>query len=388
MLSAYTGRRDDVADEQAPGRPPTEDLLLDHVELYVEDLDSQVSHWISRFGFTIVGTGGSPRQGFRSTVLRQGRILLVLTQGTNDAHPASAYVHRHGDGVADIALRTSDVAAVFAYAVQRGARPLSEPTPRQGPSVVATATVSGFGNVVHTLVQRDGSEPGGLPGLPDGYLPAEGGIRADADATPQEAPGLVKVDHFAVCVNIGDLDGTVEYYRDVLGFAEIFEERIVVGPQAMLSKVVQSPSGEITFTVIQPDPMADPGQIDEFLKNHDGSGVQHIAFTSGDATCSVRNLSHRGIEFLSAPAAYYELLSRRVSLRKHPVNALRELNILVDEDHGGQLFQVFTRSTHPRRTLFFEIIERLGAETFGSSNIKALYEAVELERQRENGGSW
>jgi 4-hydroxymandelate synthase len=378
-----TGLHDDAPRDDAS----VEDLRLDHVELYVEDLDRKVADWTGGYGFTVVGTAGSPAEGFRSVALRQGRILLVLTESTTDEHPAAAYVHSHGDGVARIALRAPDVAAVFDHAVRNGARPLAEPMRHEGPGVVVTATVSGFGDVVHSLVQRAEED---LSGLPEGFVPVDAAVdgpHAQGGRPSADLPGLVEVDHFAVCVNIGELDDTIAFYRQALGFREIFEERIVVGTQAMLSKVVQSRSGDITFTVIQPDPVADAGQIDEFLKNHDGAGVQHIAFSSDDAARSVRTLGGAGVEFLTTPATYYELLGQRVRLRKHDLAELGELNILVDEDHGGQLFQIFTRSTHARRTLFFEVIERLGAETFGSSNIKALYEAVELERHRENGWS-
>ena len=184
-------------------------------------------------------------------------------------------------------------------------------------------------------------------------------------------------------MKVDELDATVAYYKDAFGFSEIFGERMVIGSQAMLSAVVQSRSGDITFTIIQPDPEAEPGQIDGFLADHDCAGVQHIAFSSDDAAHTVRALARRGVEFLGTPSTYYELLSQRVTQRKHELSVLQELSILVDEDHAGQLFQIFTRSTHSRSTLFFEIIERLGAKTFGSSNIRALYEAVELERQRE-----
>ncbi len=188
------------------------------------------------------------------------------------------------------------------------------------------------------------------------------------------------MDHFAVCLDVGQLDRTVDYYKTAFGFLEIFEEHIVVGSQAMLSKVVQSRTGAVTFTMIQPDPTADPGQIDEFLKNHDGPGVQHIAFAAEDIARSVRTLSSRGVRFLTTPDAYYGRIGERVSLQRHGLDDLRKLNILVDEDHGGQLFQIFTQSAHDRGTIFFEIIERCGAKTFGSANIKALYEAVEAER--------
>lgn len=356
---------------------PVDDLRLDHVEFYVEDLDRARDHWTTRYAFTPVATAQGP--GHRSLALRHGRTLLVLTQGTDDDHPATAYAHQHGDGVARIALRTGDAAAAYAHAVAHGARPLAPPSRHTGSATRATATVSGFGDVVHTLVERDDTDD-----LPPGFelLAADGAERA---AAGPELPELLEIDHFAVCLGVGELADTVAHYREALGFREIFEERIAVGAQAMLSKVVQSRSGDITFTLIQPDPEAEPGQIDDFLKNHGGAGVQHVAFSSSDAAAAVRALADRGVEFLTAPGTYYELLGQRLELRRHGLDTLRALNLLVDEDHGGQLFQIFTRSAHPRRTLFFEVIERLGAQTFGSSNIRALYEAVELEMSRQSG---
>jgi 4-hydroxymandelate synthase len=167
----------------------------------------------------------------------------------------------------------------------------------------------------------------------------------------------------------------------------IFTEHIVVGAQAMNSKVVQSGSGHVTLTLIEPDVSRAPGQIDGFLKNHGGAGVQHIAFTAKDIVSSVDSISSRGIDFLTTPAMYYELLTRRLELAAHSTADLRRLNILVDQDSHGQLFQIFARSVHPRRTFFLEIIERLNARTFGSANIKALYEAVELQRSKDEGAA-
>jgi 4-hydroxymandelate synthase len=163
----------------------------------------------------------------------------------------------------------------------------------------------------------------------------------------------------------------------------IFSEDIVVGAQSMISRVVQSSSGAVTFTLIEPDLSREPGQIDEFLKKHDGSGVQHIAYTSDDIVRSVGSMRSGGVEFLTTPGTYYTLLAERLTARRHTVEDLRDHDILMDEDHDGQLFQIFTRSVHPRRTLFMEVIERAGARTFGSGNIKALYEAVELQRANE-----
>ncbi|MGI5378907.1 4-hydroxyphenylpyruvate dioxygenase [Streptomyces sp. CA-251387] len=347
------------------------DLAIDYVELYVDDLDRAVSAWVDGYAFTVVGTGSFA--GHRGIALRQGRTTLVLTTATSAQHPASAYVATHGDGVADIALRTADVSAAFAAAVAGGAQPVRRPTRHKGDGPRVTAAVSGFGDVVHTLVQR---APGEGPGLPAGFVPVPG-----APDTSGGEVGLLDVDHLAVCLDAGDLDTTARFYQRTLGFREIYQERIVVGAQAMESKVVQSAVSEaVTLTLIEPDPEAQPGQIDEFLKSHHGPGVQHLAFSSDDAVRSVRALAARGVTFLSTPGTYYDLLAERIGLKAHTLEDLRTTNLLVDEDHGGQLFQVFTASTHPRRTLFHEVIERQGAQTFGSSNIKALYEAVELER--------
>ncbi|MET8626206.1 4-hydroxyphenylpyruvate dioxygenase [Kitasatospora sp. NPDC004669] len=353
------------------------DLGLDHVEFHVTDVDAAAADLCERFGFTVVGTAGPAVDGVCGLALAQGRISLALTEAAQDDHPAAAYVLAHGDGIAGIALRTADAAAAFAEAVRRGGRPIAEPRAVEGEFKSVVATVGGFGDVVHTFVQRDPADPGLLP---PGFVPAP------SVAEPAAAPGLVEVDHFAVCVPGGELDATVDYYRSVLGFERTFAERIEVGAQAMNSQVVQSADRTVTLTVIEPDTSADPGQIDMFLKKHGGAGVQHLAFSSADAVHSVRTLAERGVQFLTTPGAYYDALAARVTPRTHTVDELRESSLLIDEDHGGQLFQIFTRSSHRRRTLFFEVIERIGAETFGSSNIKALYEAVEVERLKQDGG--
>lgn len=346
------------------------DLAIDYVELYVEDLDATAFSWVDRYGFTVAGTGGSPEH--RSIALRHGQITLVLTEATSDQHPASSYVLTHGDGIADIALRTTDVPTAVDTAVANGAQLHRPPTRHTGAGPDVTAVVSGFGDVVHTLVQR---QPGVGPGLPVGFVPA---LRPET--TLASEVGLVGVDHIAVCVESGSLDPTVEYYRTALNFQHTFTERITVGSQVMESKVVRSSSGSVTLALLEPGPDSTPGQADEFLKSHHGSGVQHIAFATEDAVRTVRVLERRGVDFLVPSSTYYDTLGERITPRGHAVEDLRAARLLADEDHDGQLFQVFTRSTHPRRTLFFEIVERQGAATFGSENVRALYEALELER--------
>ncbi|MEU6024753.1 4-hydroxyphenylpyruvate dioxygenase [Micromonospora sp. NPDC048871] len=346
-------------------------ISLDHIEFYVSDLAAETQRLVDGFGLAVYsGTDPAAPPEARSAGLGRGEIRLVLTQPLVEDHPAAAYVERHGDGVADISLGVADPAAAFAEAVRRGARPVAAPHDVEG---VVRATIMGFGDVAHTFVRRpEGMDARHLPGL----LPRP-------EAEPTWDSGLSAVDHFAVCLEAGQLDPTVRFYEEVLDFRMIFEEQIVVGNQAMNSKVVQSVGGAVTLTLIEPDVTRSPGQIDEFLKNHGGAGVQHVAFNADDIVAAVQNIQRRGVEFLSTPDTYYTMLASRMELARHTVSDLREVNVLVDADHHGQLFQIFTRSAHPRKTFFLELIERLGAQTFGSGNVKALYEAVELQRQAE-----
>ncbi|MEV5575405.1 4-hydroxyphenylpyruvate dioxygenase [Spirillospora sp. NPDC052269] len=355
---------------------PAADVQLDYVEMYVEDLDAAAFSWVDGYGFTVVGTGGSTEH--RSLALRQGGISLVLTMATSDRHPAAAYVAAHGDGVADIALCTADVAGVYRSAVSAGAAAVREPARHVGGGApTATATIGGFGDVAHTLVDRAAATGTGLPA---GFVPV-----LEPARRPAAGVGLQKIDHIAVCVENGQLDPTVEYYRRTLGFDFIFEEKIAVGTQAMNSKVSQSLSGSVTLTLLEPEYGAQPGQIDDFLKGHQGPGVQHLAFATDDSVRAVHALESRGVTFLSTPDAYYDRLGERVTPRRHTPADLRAANLLADEDHDGQLFQIFTVSAHPRRTIFYEIIERQGTRTFRAANIKALYEALESDRTGRGG---
>ncbi|GAA2977050.1 4-hydroxyphenylpyruvate dioxygenase [Actinokineospora diospyrosa] len=328
---------------------------IDHVEFYVGDADEVAATLRAQYGFRLHGWVRDQPDHY-SVLLRQGSIQVLLTTGRAESHPAAVYVAEHGDGLATVALSTDDPAAALAEALTRGG--------------TATGTrVTGFGDVGHVFVR-----PGELLSTVE-----------QADGVDEGALDLLDaVDHIAACVGPGELDPIVEYYEKVLGFKQIFEEHIEVGGQAMNSKVVQSVSKEVTLTLLEPDTTAEPGQIDDFLAAHHGPGVQHLAFRTDDIATAVRTLRERGVGFLSTPGSYYDALAERFDHVAVPVEQLRELSILVDQDNEGELFQIFTQTTHPRRTLFFEVIERLGALTFGSANIKALYQAVERERSGEN----
>ena len=345
---------------------------IDHVEYYVGDLAKSAAALCDAFGFQVAGrqpAGGGP-SGQQSLLLAHGQIRLLVTAATSASHPVARYVKRHGDGIAVIAFGTDDVRQTFAETVAAGAKPMASPVfAGAGDAVVGAAVVAGFGDVLHKLVER--ADPAGE------FAPG------DIEMTPAAGSGgedlLEALDHVAVCLQPGELDRTVRFYRDVFGLAQIYDERIEVGNQAMLSKVVQDEAANVTFTLIEPDLSREPGQIDEFLAAHNGAGVQHLAFRTADIAAAVRTISGRGVQFLVAPSGYYQTLQARLGMLAIPVPVLRKLNVLADRDRWGQMFQIFARSTHERHTFFLELIERKGALTFGSRNIKALYEALEDE---------
>ncbi|WP_049572083.1 4-hydroxyphenylpyruvate dioxygenase [Streptomyces sp. SBT349] len=346
-------------------------MVVDHLRLHVADAGAAARRLSRGYGLAVAATGG-PEADVRSVALARDRIRLVLDRPAAGDRSARSFLARHGEGVADIALGVQDAAAAFHEAVGRGARPVSPPAAGGG---VVTATVEGFADVTHTFVQRSrGVAPGALPGL----APVAG-------PPPAEDTGLVAIDHLAVCVPPGAIGPLAAFYRRVFDFETTFTERIVVGAQAVVTCAVQSGSGAVTLTLIEPDPDREPGQIDRFLRDHGGPGVQHIAFATPDIVAAVASLGRAGVRFLQAPAAYYTALPRRLEPVRHSVAELAAHHVLVDVDHGGQLFQIFTESTHPRNTLFFEIIERQGALTFGGGNITALYESVRLQAGRVPG---
>lgn len=351
---------------------------IDHIELFVEDAEQTAADLCHSYGFAVIGRGG-PRTGLKdceSVLLRQREITVLVTAALSSRHRAAEFVRRHGDGVAVIAFLVDDAGEAFTEVVERGATPVAPPE-TLGPdgARVTFASVAGFGDVEHRLASRENVDGPFAPGA----IEETGQARADVGL-------LHEVDHFAVLLPAGRLEETVQAYQEVFGFTQTFEERIVVGSQAMDSKVVQSASGKATFTIIEPDITHAAGQIDHFIRSNGGSGVQHVAFRTEDIAAAVRASSEHGVRFLTTPATYYDALPNRLGQIGISVDELRELNILADRDYGGVMLQIFTESRHTRRTFFYELIDRRGARTFGSNNIQALYEAVERQRETDQAG--
>jgi len=358
-------------------------LDIDHIEFYVGDSVAAAQSLCAAYGFREYGHG-SPDTGLagqRSVLLGQGGIRLLLTSGLHQDHPASQFVAKHGDGAAVIAFGTDSAAVAYTGAVAAGGSGICQPvTFDDGETRVITAEVQGFGDVVYRLVERHGPDTQFQPGAIEMVPGAAAG--ADDDL-------LRLIDHAAVCVPAGELDATISFHEQVFGFSVTFQEYIELGDQGMESKVVQSPSGGVTFTVIQPDLTRQAGQIDDFLAWHDGAGVQHVAFLTKDIVHAVRTFTGRGVEFAMTPSSYYDMLGGRLGPTDIGVDELRPLGVLVDRDHWGQMYQIFAKSTHIRRTYFLELIDRHGARTFGTSNIPALYaaKARELAGIRDTAGT-
>ncbi|MGW4651966.1 4-hydroxyphenylpyruvate dioxygenase [Kitasatospora sp. NPDC004289] len=317
-----------------------------HVEYHCADAAQTAVELQSAYGFRRDADQPAWHPAVRTVHLHQGSARVRLHSSENTDHPVARYVERHGEGVAALALGCADPQAALERAERHGAVVLDR----------EARLIAGFGDTALRLVPLE--EP---------PAPASGDL-------------LDALDHVAICVPAGQLADAVRFCEAALGMHRIFGEYIEVGEQAMDSSVVQSASGEVTFTLIEPDTTRRAGQIDRFLADHDGAGVQHLAFRTEDIAGAVRTARAHGVEFLTTPGTYYDALAERLGGTAIPVETLRELDVLVDQDHGGQLFQIFARSTHPRRTFFLELIERQGAGTFGTANIKALYEAVERQR--------
>ncbi|MBW8793908.1 MAG: 4-hydroxyphenylpyruvate dioxygenase [Streptomyces sp.] len=332
-----------------------------YVELLTSDEQDTVGYFQASMGFSQVARSTEPERS--SVFLRQGDVRLVVSSG-----PATwKFLDAHGDGVADIALRCDDVVRTREAAAAAGARIVT-------PGTRSPTVVSGFGDVCHTLLPV--AENAG-PALPDDrpWIPEP------TPGTRQSRPDPIRLlDHVAVCLEGGTLEAYADLYRDAFGFSRYSSEYVDVGGQAMDSIVVRSASGRVTFTLVAPDPRLGSGQLDAYLERNAGPGVQHLAFLVDDIVPTVHAFRGRGVEFLNTPASYYDMLLERHDGLHSEIDSLRAAHVLADRDEWGYLLQLFSRSPYERNTLFYELIQRRGSRGFGSSNIRALYEAVERDR--------
>jgi 4-hydroxymandelate synthase len=334
---------------------PAEDIA--YIEFYTGDCRSALDYFVSSLGFTPVAESESAAR--HSVLLRQSEMRLVVTEGP----VTRAFLDAHGDGVADIAFSCDDVTGTRDAALAAGAALVAGADGR--------VVVSGFGDTGHTLVAA--ADVARYPAGWD-WRPVQPGA-----VQPGARSWIRLLDHVAVCVTSDTLADCADFYVAGFGLSRYSGEHTEMGEQAMDSIVVRSPSGGITFTLLQQDGSKKPGQIEGFISRYDGPGVQHLAFAVDDIISAVHEFSGLGVEFLRTPGAYYDMLADRLPGIGAEIADLRAAGVLADRDEWGYLLQLFTRSPYRRNTMFYEVIQRRGARGFGSANIKALYEAVERD---------
>ncbi len=349
----------------------------DYVEFYVGNAKQASHYYRTAFGFQLIAYRG-PETGVRdraSYLLQQNKIRFILTTALRPDHPAADHVHRHGDGVRDIALWVDDARDAFRNAVERGAQPVMEPAAvRDDDGEVVLAAIRTYGDTIHSLVERRNYRGLFLPG----FRPVETRYR------PQPV-GLHYVDHIVGNVELGKMNEWVGFYERVMGFKNLisFDDKdISTEYSSLMSKVVSSGNERIKFPINEPAQGKKKSQIDEYLEFYRGPGAQHLALATENILETVTALRDRGVEFLRVPTTYYDDLQERVGKIDEPIAALQELGILVDRDPDGYLLQIFTKPVEDRPTLFYEIIQRKGARSFGKGNFKALFEAIEAEQAK------
>jgi 4-hydroxyphenylpyruvate dioxygenase len=348
----------------------------DHVEFYVGNARQAAYYYRAAFGFRLAAYRG-PETGTRgsaSYVLVQNKIRFVFTTPLGPEHPAAEHVRLHGDGVRDVALWVDDAESAWRETTKRGARSVCEPeTLRDADGMARVASIAAYGDTIHTFVERRDYHGVFLPGF----------RAVEAEDVVARAVGLLHVDHMVGNVGWGEMNRWVDFYRDVMGFRMFkhFDDKdISTEYSALMSKVMSNGNERVKFPINEPATGKRKSQIEEYLDFYRGPGVQHIAMATGNIIETVGTLRRQGVEFLRVPNTYYEDLIGRIGPIDEPIDALRELGILVDRDDEGYMLQIFTRPVEDRPTLFYEIIQRKGSRSFGKGNFKALFEAIEREQ--------
>jgi len=366
---------------QTTDQPTTADFLplegTDYVEFYVGNAKQAAHYYMSAFGFQALAYAG-PETGVKdraSYAIRQHKLTFVLTTALRPDHPIADHVHRHGDGVKCLSLRVPDATSAWKETTRRGAQSYMEPvtlTDAQGELVMSG--IHTYGDTVHLFIERKNYQGVFMPG----YRAWSNPLFAPADC------GLLYVDHCVGNVGWNQMNRWVQFYEDVMGFKNILsfdDEDISTEYSALMSKVMSSGNGFVKFPINEPAEGKRKSQVEEYLEYYNGEGCQHVALATHDIVKTVRELMSRGVEFLKVPSTYYDDLLDRVGTIDEDLDPLRELGILVDRDNEGYLLQLFSKPVEDRPTLFFEIIQRKGAKSFGKGNFKALFEAIEREQE-------
>ncbi len=347
----------------------------DHIEFYVGNAKQASLYYQHCFGFELVAYAG-PETGVKdrvSYVLKQNKIRFVLTTSLQPDTAIARHVALHGDGVKVLALWVDDARYSFNETTKRGAEAAIAPQVlKDEQGEVVMASIKTYGETIHTFVERKNYKGAFLPGY-----------RAVKSTMKAKPIGLLHVDHCVGNVELGQMNNWVSFYEKVMGFQLLVtfdDSDISTEYSALMSKVVSNGNGYIKFPINEPADGKKKSQIEEYLDFYKGPGVQHIAIATEDIIKTVSELRERGVEFLYVPETYYDDIPQRVGAIEEDLAALKKQNILIDRDEEGYLLQIFTKPVQDRPTVFFEIIERNGARSFGKGNFKALFESIEREQ--------
>ena len=352
----------------------------DYVEFYVGNAKQAAHYYITAFGFQALAYAG-PETGIKdraSYAVRQNKLTLVLTTPLRPNNEMADHIYEHGDGVKALALRVDDATSAWQETTQRGAVSYMQPQHmKDNDGELVMSGIHTYGDTVHLFIERKNYHGVFMPGYREWGNP----YFKPADT------GLQYVDHCVGNVGWNQMEPWVKFYEEVMGFRNIlsFDDKdISTEYSALMSKVMSNGNGFVKFPINEPAEGKKKSQVEEYLEFYNGEGVQHVAMATNDIVHTVTELRNRGVEFLRVPTTYYDDLLERVGTIDEDIEPLKELGILVDRDDEGYLLQLFTKPVEDRPTLFFEIIQRKGAKSFGKGNFKALFEAIERE-QGERG---
>jgi 4-hydroxyphenylpyruvate dioxygenase len=352
----------------------------DYVEFYVGNAKQAAHYYMTAFGFQPLAYAG-PETGLKdraSYAVRQNKLTLVLTTPLRPNNEMADHIYKHGDGVKALALLVDDATSAWRETTERGARSYLHPQyMKDNNGELVMSGIHTYGDTVHLFIERNRYHGTFMPGYREWSNPY---------FKPAET-GLLYVDHCVGNVGWNQMNPWVKFYEDVMGFRNIlsFDDKdISTEYSALMSKVMSNGNGFVKFPINEPAEGKKKSQVEEYLEFYSGEGVQHVAMATSDIVHTVTELRNRGVEFLRVPTTYYDDLLERVGNIDEDIEPLKELGILVDRDDEGYLLQLFTKPVEDRPTLFFEIIQRKGAKSFGKGNFKALFEAIERE-QGERG---
>lgn len=358
-------------------KPPFKLLGFDHVTFAVGNAKQAAHYYQSVFGFDVVARRGL-EQGDRQTaswVLRQNHVTFVLNTPYTQQSPLNDSIKKHGDGVTDIAFEVDDAAMAWEHTTKNGAKTAFEPrTMEDADGKVIVSGIHTYGDVTHTFVQRNAYKGTFLPG----YAKAKSLIKS-------ESTGLLFIDHIVGNQPDSEMENVVRFYENIFGFQRLWtvdDKDISTEHTALRSVVVADENETIKMPINEPAHGLKKSQIQEYVDFNSGAGVQHIAMSSNDIIATIKQLVANGAEFLYVPDTYYDDLSKRVGVIEEDLKVLQKMGILVDRDDRGYLLQLFTKPVQDRPTLFFELIQRKNARSFGKGNFKALFESIEREQAR------